>query len=57
MITIELPAETVQFIYQKLDQVGGTRQVCNFLENEVSKYQRAQAQVQEPKQGPGNLKE
>ena len=48
MITFQLPADTVQFIMNKLDQVGGTRPVCNFFETEIHKYNEAQKTANKP---------
>jgi len=40
MITFQLPEDQVSFLISKLDQVSGTRQICNFFEGGLIQAQK-----------------
>jgi len=43
MITFSLPKETILDMVKKLDQVAGTRALCNFFENGVRQVDEKEA--------------
>jgi len=43
MITFQLPEDQVSFLISKLDQVSGTRQICNFFEGGLIQAQKQKA--------------